>query len=160
LSRRAREALALVGASVLVGLGWNGIREDPLPFRGSLEPPPPPEPGAGLPASTREDALLSWEEGAVFLDVRSREAYDARHVAGAVSFEAERSGDRYFEVVAPLGVEVPLFVYGDGPDSFAVRRVAAELLDLGHRVDLAVCGLEELIAAGIGAGEEVPEGTP
>ncbi|MGH2571859.1 MAG: rhodanese-like domain-containing protein [bacterium] len=160
MSRRAREALALVVAAVLIGFGLNGLRDDPLPLTGSLKPPPVPEPGAGLPARTREEALRSWEDGALFLDVRPRDAYDARRVAGAISFEAERAEDRYFEAVAPLGADVPLFVYGAGPDSFAVRRVTAELRDLGHQVDLAVCGLDELIGAGIAVEEGPAEGTP
>jgi hypothetical protein len=148
-----------VGAAVLIGFGLNGIREDPLPLTGSLEPPPAPEPGAGLPSRTPVEALRSWEDGALFLDVRARDMYDARRVAGALSFEAERSEARYFEAIAPLGVEVPLFVYGAGPDSFAVRRVTAELRDLGHQVDLAVRGLDELVAAGIPVEEGPPEGT-
>ena len=160
MSRRGREALALAGAAVLIGFGLNGMRDEPLPLTGSLGPPPAPEPGAGLPARTREEALRFWEEGALFLDVRSHDDYDARRVAGAISFEAERAEARYYEAVAPLGADVPLFVYGAGPDSFAVRRVTAELRDLGHQVDLVVCGLDELVAAGIAVEEGPAEGTP
>jgi hypothetical protein len=160
LSRRGYEALALVGAAVLIGFGLNGLRDDSLPLTGSLGPPPAPEPGAGLPARTREEALRSWEDGVIFLDVRRQDDYDARRVARAISFEADRAESRYYEAVAPLGAEVPLFVYGAGPDSFAVRRVTAELRDLGHLVDLAVCGLDELVAAGIAVDEGPPEGTP
>ena len=160
MSRAAREALGLAGAAVLIGLGLNGFRAEPLPLRGSLEPPPAPEPGAGLPARPPEEALIAWEEGAFFLDVRPREAWDERRVAGAFSFEAESSADRYFEVVAAFGDEIPLFVYGAGPDSFAVRRVAAELIELGHDVGFVVCGLDGLIDAGLdfdeGFAEELP----
>lgn len=160
MSRTAREAIGLAAAAVAIGFALNGLRADPLPLSGSLGPPPAPEPGAGLPANTSGEALTFWEEGAFFLDVRARDAYEERRVAGAFSFEAERSSDRYFEVVAGFGDEIPLFVYGAGPDSFAVRRVAAELIDLGHEVGLAVCGLEGLLAAGIDSEEGPAEGLP
>jgi len=160
LSRGAGEALILAGAAALVGFGLNAFRAQPLPLRGDLGPPPAPEPGAGLPAQTAAEALEAWESGAFFLDVRSPDAWEERRVAGSFSFEAEHSADRYFEVVSGLGDVIPLFVYGAEPDSFAVRRVAAELLELGHDVGLAVCGLDALIAAGIdadeGPGEQVP----
>jgi hypothetical protein len=145
---------------VVVGFGLNGFRSEPLSLSGALAPPPAPEPGADLPAHTAGEALGPWEEGAFFLDVRARGAYDDRRVAGAFSFEAERSSDRYFDVVAAWGDEIPLFVYGAGPDSFAVRRVAAELIELGHDVGLVVCGLDGLVDAGLDFEEGPAEGMP
>jgi rhodanese-related sulfurtransferase len=160
LNRSGREALVLVGAALVIGFGVNAVRDEPLPMTGSLDPPPPRELGADLSAQSTGEALRQWEEGVFFLDVRSRDAYEARRIAGAFWLEAEQFADRYFDVVAGFGAEIPLFVYGAGSDSFAVRRVAAELLDLGHEVGLAVCGLEELIAAGVDAEDGPSEGMP
>jgi rhodanese-related sulfurtransferase len=147
--------LCILGAGL--GLGANLVREDPLPLGGSLDPPAPPEPGATLPAASAEEALGWWEEGAFFLDVRAPEAFEERHVAGALRLAPEEFDRRYGETLGSLPEDVPLFVYGAGPDSFAVRRVAQRLLDYGHsRVGLAVCGLEALLGAGLG-GAEGPE---
>ena len=160
MSRTAFEALVLVGAAVAIGFGVNAARDEPLPLTASLDPPPPRESGADLTTQSTGVALRQWEEGAFFLDVRSRDEYEDRRVAGAFSLEADQFEDRYFDVLAGFGTEIPVFVYGAGPDSFAVRRVAAQLLDLGHDVGLAVCGLEELLAAGLDAEAGPAEGMP
>ena len=55
----------------------------------------------------------------------------------------------YYDIVPPLDTAIPLVVYGSGPDSFAVRRVASELIDIGPQVTPAVCGVEGLLAAGV-----------
>lgn len=132
-----------------------------MPLSGSLDPPPAPEPGQELPAASPADAVARWNEGAFFLDIRPEEDWEARRVSGAFSFEAERFDDRYFDVIASFGADVPLVVYGAGPDSFVVRRVAARLLDLGHTdVELVVGGLAGLLAAGAGEARGPEEGMP
>ncbi|HMB70979.1 MAG TPA: rhodanese-like domain-containing protein [bacterium] len=128
---------------------------------GSLDPPPVPEAGQDLPASGADEAVARWNEGAFFLDIRPRDEWESRRVSGAFPFEAERFDDVYFEVVASFGTEVPLFVYGAGPDSFAVRRVVAKLQDLGHfDVGFVTGGLPELTAAGVGTAGGPEEGMP
>jgi rhodanese-related sulfurtransferase len=152
-----RQAAALVIAGAVIGFGANFLRGAPLPFRGRLDPPPPPEPGADLPALSSAEALARWEEGALVLDIRPREEFVSRHVAGAVSFEITDYKSRYFETVGNFGADVPLLLYGAGADSHEVRRVAAHLINLGQEdVGFAVCGLDSLLAAGMeaGSGEE------
>jgi hypothetical protein len=144
------QAAFLVLASAAVAFVGNAIRDQPLPFGGSLDPPPPPEEGAGLPADSPETALAQWENGAIFLDVRPREEYDDERVSGAFSLDAGEFDRRYFEVVAPLGTDAPLFVYGAGPDSHLVRRISAKLMAFQHpHVGLAVCGLAGLRDVGV-----------
>lgn len=144
------QAAFLLVASAAIGFFGNAIREEPLPLSGSLDPPPPPEEGAGLPADSPSAAVAGWEEGAIFLDVRSRDEYDVERVSGSFSLDASEFDRRYFEVVAPLGNSAPLFVYGAGPDSHVVRRVAAKLMAYQHpEVGLVVCGIEGLREAGV-----------
>jgi hypothetical protein len=51
-----------------------------------------------------------------------------------------------------LGPDVPVVLYGAGPDSFAVRRAAQYLLDSGNTdVSLVVCGVDGLVGAGVDA---------
>jgi rhodanese-related sulfurtransferase len=130
----------------------NVARHRPLPLRGALEAPPPQEAGAGLPAIAPEAAQFAFESGAFFIDTRDRAAYEERRVAGALSVPADDFQARYFDVVAGLGSDAPLVVYGAGADSFAVRHVAQQLRDLGHSdVQLVVCGLAALLARGVDA---------
>ena len=70
-------------------------------------------------------------------------------MAGSVSMQARGFPQSYYDIVPPLDTAIPLVVYGSGPDSFAVRRVASELIDIGRQVTPAVCGVEGLLAAGV-----------
>jgi hypothetical protein len=106
--------------------------------------------------------LAQFESGALFVDVRTKEEWEGARVAGSVSMQAQGFPQSYYAIVPPIDSAIPLVVYGSGPDSFAVRRVTAELIDIGHvQVNPAVCGVEGLLAAGIpseGGGAGVEEG--
>lgn len=160
MSSRGAQAFLLLALAAAWGLGVNALRDKPLPLRGALSPPPPAETGAGLPAIAPEAALFAFESGAFFVDVRDAASYEQRRVVGALSVSADDFQTRYFDVVAGLGTQATLVVYGAGPDSFAVRRVAQELHDLGHTdVQLVVCGLDTLLSRGLDAAqgqEEMP----
>jgi rhodanese-related sulfurtransferase len=154
-----KQAVLLLGLAAIFGFGANVLREAPLAFSKSNEPLPP-EPGSDLVSSTAEDALLRWEEGAFFLDVRPREDYERAHVSGAVWLGPAPLSERYVETLSSFDLAMPLFVYGAGPDSHVVRRQAAELSSFGHAdVKLAVCGLDGLIAAGVDS-ESAPGDVP
>ena len=158
MSPGSRQALLLLALSAVVGLGANPFRQEPLSYTASLEPPPEAEPGADLAPTDLSEVLPLWEEGAFFLDVRPLDEFEARRVSGAFSFPPADFDDRYFTVVGPFGDEVPLFVYGAGPDSFEVRRMAAKLIDYGHSVGFANCGLDCLLELGISEGAGPEEG--
>lgn len=152
-----RQALAILAAGAALGLAGNALRPEPLPWSGSLDPPPDPEPGSDLVADTADDALARWEEGAFFLDVRPAEEWTERRVSGSLSVPADSFDDAYFRAVAGLGTDVPLFVYGAGPDSHRVRRVVAQLHELGHPdVGFVTGGLDELLGAGLGPAGSAP----
>jgi len=157
----ARQALAILAAGAVLGLGTNGFRGEPLPLRGSLDPPPAPEPGSDLVASTPEEALSRWEEGAFFLDARPPEDWEERRVSGAFSLPAADFDSRYFELAPDLDPAIPLFVYGAGPDSFDVRRLVAKLVDFGHAdVGFVTGGFDALVRAGVGTTGGPGEGMP
>jgi rhodanese-related sulfurtransferase len=147
-------------AGAALGLSTNALRERPLPFGGSLDPPPAPEPGSHLAATPLEEAVRLWQEGAFCLDVRPAAEQGGLRVSGAFAVPADEFEDRYFAAVAELGTEVPLLVYGAGPDSHAVRRVVAQLRELGHtEVAFVTGGIDALVAAGVGA-QPGGEGAP
>jgi rhodanese-related sulfurtransferase len=150
LSSGLKQSLAILTVSVLVGLVSNQMRDEPLPLRGALGPPPVPEQGTSLPAISAEEALTQWESGALFVDVRTKEEWEGARVAGSISMQAQGFPQSYYDIVPPIDSAIPLVVYGSGPDSFAVRRVVAELIDIGHaQVNPAVCGVGGLLAAGV-----------
>jgi rhodanese-related sulfurtransferase len=156
-----RQALVLVALGAAIGFGANALRPEPLPLSGSLEPPPPPEPGADLPVTPPAETPAAWEEGAFFLDIRNPAAWEERRVAGSFPFPADSFDDRYFEVVADFGTELPLVVYGAAADSFEVRRTAARLIDLGHAdVRVVTAGLDAILDAGVGEDGGPPGGMP
>jgi rhodanese-related sulfurtransferase len=147
--------------AIVIGLGGNALRETPLSLTAPLETPPPPEAGAGLPASPAADALASWEEGAFFLDLRPREEWEADRVFGSLSVDSDLFEDRYFEVVADLDPSLPLFLYGAVADSHSVRRTAARLEELGHTdVRFVVSGLAGLRDAGLETVQGPEESAP
>jgi rhodanese-related sulfurtransferase len=139
-------------AGAALGLFTNSVRERPLPFSGSLDPPPAREPGSDLPAVPLEEAVRLWEQGAFCIDVRPAAEQQGLRVSGSFPVPADEFEDRYFGSVADLGTEVPLLVYGAGPDSHAVRRVVSQLRELGHaEVAFVTGGIEALVAAGVSA---------
>ena len=147
-----RQALAILVAGAVLALTANALRHRPLPFSGSLDPPPEREPGSDLAATPLEEVARRWQEGEFFLDVRPASDWERLRVSGSLSVPADEFEDRYFDVVAQFGTEVPLFVYGAGPDSHVVRRVVAQLRELGHEeIGFVTGGVDELIAAGVGA---------
>jgi rhodanese-related sulfurtransferase len=158
LTAGLRQGLAILLASCAVGFGVNAMRPEPLPMRGSLDPPPEPESGSGLAAISAADARARWEGGSVFVDVRTRAEWVGGRIAGAVSADASSFPQSYFDITPPLDPAIPLVVYGAGADSFAVRRVAGELVEMGHGdVALAVCGMAALAAFGVPTeGEPIP----
>ncbi len=150
MSPALRQGLAILVVSAAFGLGTNALRPEPLPLRGEIGPPPAPEPGAGLPSLDSAAAHAAWENGSVFVDLRPSEEWAAHHVAGAACMDAAQFPQSYYSIETPLDPAIPLVLYGAGPDSFAVRRVAAELQALGHGdVQLVVMGVDGLAAAGL-----------
>ena len=88
----------------------------------------------------------------MFVDVRDPEAWDAGRVTGALSMAAAEFPQSYFALVPQPDPAIPLVVYGAGADSFAVRRVAAELGEMGHGdVAFLTGGFAALEAAGLPA---------
>ena len=165
MSPRLKQSLGILAISVLLGFVSNSLRDEPLPLRGELGPPPEPEQGASLPAISAPEALAQWESGALFIDVRTKDEWEAARVAGAVSMQAQGFPQSYYEIVPPLDSAIPLIVYGAGADSFSVRRIASELIDIGHaQVSPAVCGVDGLLAAGVpsenGSAEVSPDAQP
>lgn len=127
----------------------NAFRSEPLPLRGEIGPPPEEEPGADLVPLTPEDARVRGESGAVFVDVREV-SERVGGAAGAVAMPAAEFPGSYYSITPPLDPAIPLTVYGAGPDSFAVRRIVAELSGLGHLdVQFVTCGWNALAEVGI-----------
>jgi rhodanese-related sulfurtransferase len=158
VSSRGTQVLVLIAAAAAWGLLANTLRSKPLPFAGELGPPPIPESGSDLPAITAPSALRAAEAGAFLVDVRAPEDFLARRVAGALSLPESELQARYFDALAQLSLDMPLVVYGAGADSFRVRGVGAELMQLGHQnVDVMVSGFEALVAAGATLAEGAEE---
>ena len=84
-------------------------------------------------------ALESGDPGFVLLDSRSREAWDAGHVPGAVHLPGREIADR---APAELDRSVPVVTYCWGPGCNGATRAALALSLLGHRVREMIGGFE------------------
>lgn len=85
---------------------------------------------------TARDMLVN--EGALFLDARTADEYEASHVASAMHLTAEmissgRSLDRVTELVENYGYDHPIVIYCHGGDCDASDNVAKLLLPMGFR---------------------------
>ncbi|MGY1708978.1 rhodanese-like domain-containing protein [Geodermatophilus sp. SYSU D00758] len=84
-------------------------------------------------------ALASGDPGFVLLDSRSREAWDAGHVPGAVHLPGRDIADR---AAAELDPSVPVVAYCWGPGCNGATRAALALALLGYRVREMIGGFE------------------
>jgi|GEM_PF-2444296 len=107
-------------------------------------PPPPPGPVVGETLSGLQpvgvaQALELHRSGVQFLDARAEADYTAGHISGARLLSRE-----------PLdGDDVPVVVYGQGPDLEAVLAAAEPLVkDRSSPVYVLLEGLDGWLAAG------------
>ena len=84
-------------------------------------------------------ALESGRPGFVLVDTRSREAWDAGHVPGAVHLPGREIATR---APAELDRSVPVVTYCWGPGCNGATRAALALSLLGHRVREMLGGFE------------------
>jgi rhodanese-related sulfurtransferase len=84
-------------------------------------------------------ALESGRPGFVLVDTRSREAWDAGHVPGAVHLPRREIATR---APAELDRSVPVVTYCWGPGCNGATRAALALSLLGHRVREMLGGFE------------------
>jgi rhodanese-related sulfurtransferase len=84
-------------------------------------------------------ALAAEDPGFVLVDTRSREAWDAGHVPGAVHLPGREIGER---AAAELDRAVPVVTYCSGPGCNGATRAALALSLLGYRVREMLGGFE------------------
>ena len=84
-------------------------------------------------------ALESGAPGFVLIDSRSREAWDAGHVPGAVHVPGREIAER---AAAELDRAVPVVTYCWGPGCNGATRAALALALLGYRVREMIGGFE------------------
>ena len=84
-------------------------------------------------------AMESGDPGFVLLDSRSREAWNAGHVPGALHLPGREVAAR---AAAELDPSVPVVTYCWGPGCNGATRAALALALLGHRVREMIGGFE------------------
>ena len=98
-------------------------------------------------------ALAAEDPGFVLVDTRSREAWDAGHVPGAVHLPGREIGER---AAAELDRAVPVVTYCWGPGCNGATRAALALSLLGYRVREMLGGFEYWAREGLPV--ETPDG--
>ena len=98
-----KQSLILLATAVLLAIVSNLLRDDKVPWVGSLR-------GASQPAISVDQAkLLFLSQKAVFIDARNPEAYVRGHIPGALNIpynEFESVGEELFHDISPTAVIV------------------------------------------------------
>lgn len=84
---------------------------------------------------TLGEAKALFEEGAVFVDARRRDEFEAGHIEGAVWLPAEQVAPRWAEIEHAIGM--PLVIYCEGGPCDASHNTAIRIEDLGMGFDPA-----------------------
>lgn len=132
--RHVLQMLALVGASVLIGLGRNFIATPPLPL---FRKPPPASAALPLAGFAEADADLvrqfSADPGVALLDARTPENFERGHIPGAVSLPVSRFAEFFPGRLERLRSARMLVVYCSGPACSDSRELAERLYQKGFR---------------------------
>lgn len=102
---------------------------------------------------TLGEAKALFEEGAVFVDARRRDVYEAGHIEGAIWLPAEEVAARWVEIEHAVGV--PIVIYCEGGPCDASHNTAIRIEDLGMGFDPA-----DLHIMGLGYAEWERAGLP
>ena len=145
-------AALLAGTAAACGLAANALSSDPLPLSG-------PEATSVVADVSLEQAVAARAGGAVFIDARAASAYQAGHVAGALSAPYANRLEALVELRRRISPGDPVVVYCTGPGCSAAARLAAWMAARGWRdVRLFGAGYPVWEAAGqpvqTGAGTE------
>lgn len=108
------------------------------------------------PADVKND-LERGARGIVVLDVRSKEAYERRHIPGAQSLPGRSITA---ESTAHLSRDDVLVVYCWSPACNGATKAAARLAALGFRVKEMIGGIEYWVKEGYATEGTLPKGTP
>jgi rhodanese-related sulfurtransferase len=138
------QSMAILAITVIIGLGVNALRHERLPLL--------PDKSVGVQGSSTsgadnlsislEDAeVFYFDQGAVFIDARSKEQYRKGHIEGAKNLPWE-DFDRHFpQVMAGIPHDTNIIVYCDGEGCSLSRELATALFAKGYdRVHVLVDG--------------------
>lgn len=147
--KTAASAAVLVVLASLTGLLANQMSARGIPLN-----PPPAEPGEMLPFEVVWEA---HDEGtAVFIDARTREEYEAGHIAGALNVPYLEREEHLERLAREIPKDQWVIIYCDGVDCEASLKLSAWMTHKGwQRADI----FEEGYPAWSDSGLAVSEGS-
>ena len=123
------QGFLIVLAGAVLGVGFNALRQDRLPW---MERTSPPQSEAGMPAMDVMEAWREYQKGLVqFVDARSPSEYKAGHLPGALNVPVEEIKDKGSRVNLPSG-KAPV-IYCSDPQCSKSAELAALLSRQGVR---------------------------
>jgi rhodanese-related sulfurtransferase len=125
-------AALLAGGAAACGLAANALSSDHLPLYG-------PGTGGDVGHLSLDQAVSARASGAVFVDARVEHAYQAGHIADALSVPFGDRNDALGDLRRRVPREEPVVVYCTGPGCRAADRLAGWMADRGWR-DVSVFG--------------------
>lgn len=157
--RTLLEAIALLAAGTLLGLGLHVVRDDGVRLGESPRPPGPAvctgaeaeSQPAGPRWLTADEALRMLDEpGVVFVDARPRNEFVTGHVAGAISLP--RDEPRSDQAMSLLRGARTVVTYCDGSDACECSSSLAD--------ELAASGIADVRVLEGGVGAWLERGLP
>lgn len=134
LKRACLQGVLLLVIAVVIGLAVNGFRNDGLalvqdysvksPLAVELE-------GQHMSIPLDEARALHSVQGAVFIDARSDDDYQAGHIAGAINLPWADFDNRQAEALTDVSPDAFIVVYCDGESCSLSHEVANALIALG-----------------------------
>jgi rhodanese-related sulfurtransferase len=135
-------AAVLVGAAAACGLAANALSSDHLPLCG-------PATGGAVGHLSLDQAVSAHARGAVFVDARVERAFQAGHIADALSVPFGERDDALRDLRRRVPRGDPVVVYCTGPGCQAGARLAEWMAERGWRnVNLFDAGYPVWQAAG------------
>ena len=122
------QMILILSGSVIIGLVFNGLRNEPLPF---LYESIKLESGSVI-GSDQASRLLKNNE-AIFIDARIPEEFQSGHISGALNISVKWPRSKKMEVLTSVTKEENIVVYCENSECSSAERLAGELKFLGYQ---------------------------
>jgi len=136
--------MAILTIALMIGLGVNSVRHERLPLvadRPAGVQGNSPSGEDHLLIAFEEAEVLFFDQGAVFLDARSREDYRKGHIEGAKNLPWDDFDRRFPQVMSDIPHDAIIIAYCDGESCSLSRELASALFAKGYdRVRVLIDG--------------------
>ncbi|RJQ64953.1 MAG: rhodanese-like domain-containing protein [Desulfobacteraceae bacterium] len=128
------QTAVILAVAAVLGVAVNAARRDGIALVGdwSAESRLSTPSGESLMVTLSDAERMFLDKSAVFMDARSKEEYEAGHIAGAVSLPWQEVQQRFTEVAERIPPDRPVITYCDGESCALSKDLALFLKEMGY----------------------------